>query len=105
MIEFAGKALVVVSAVLAIAGLVVYQVLSRWWESSYGRHVFSFQAVIAVCLSLWAARLFFPEGDWFQVPRLVAFSGVPVVLAWRIVIIIRAWREERALREKETPHA
>lgn len=101
MIQFVGQAFVVVSALLAIAGLVVYQALSRWWESPYGRHFFSFQAVLAACLSLWASRLFFPDGDWFQVARLVAFAGVPVVLAWRIVVIIRAWREERSIRMEE----
>lgn len=100
--QMIGSALIVVSALLAIACVVVHQVLARWWESPYGRHVFAFEAVLAICLTLWAARLFAPDGNWFFIPRLIAFAGVPVVLAWRLAIIVRAWREERHRRLEES---
>jgi len=101
LVHLAGSALVVVSALLAIACVVSQALLARWWETSGGRHVFAFQAVLAACLSLWAVRLLFPAGDWFQVPRLVAFALVPLVLAWRLRIIVQTWRKARRQRKED----
>ncbi|MEV0830909.1 MULTISPECIES: hypothetical protein [Streptosporangiaceae] len=103
VLRVAGSALVVASALLAVACVVAQALLARWWQTPSGRHVFVFQGVLAACLSLWAARLFFPDGDWWQFARLVAFAGVPVVLAWRLQIIIRTWRSKRHERAKEPP--
>jgi hypothetical protein len=98
VIQHVGTALIVVSALLSVACVVAHQVLARWWETPVGRHVFAFEAVLAACLGLWALRLALPEGDWFEVPRLVAFAGVPLVLGWRLLIILRVWGEERRRR-------
>jgi len=95
-----GSVLVVVSALLAVACVVAQAVLARWWQTSSGRHVFAFQSVLAACLGLWAARLAIPDGDWFEVARIVAFAGVPVVLAWRLQIIIRTWRSRQRERKE-----
>lgn len=100
-LRLAGSVLVVVSAVLAWACVVAQALLARWWMTSAGRHVFAFQAVLALCLGLWGIRLLIPDGDWFQAVRLAAFTGVPVVLAWRLQIIIQTWRRGRRQRDKE----
>ncbi|MGW0805938.1 putative phage holin [Nonomuraea sp. NPDC002799] len=91
----AGTVLVVVSAVLAVACVAAQMLLARWWQTPAGRHVMAFQAVLAVCLALWALRLAVPDGGWFVALRLVAFSGVPVVLGWRLLIIVKTWRGKR----------
>lgn len=98
MIQTIGSVFIVTSALLAVGCVVAHQLLARWWETPYGRHVFAFEFVVATCLGLWALRLVIPEGEWFQVARLVAFACVPVVLAWRLIIILRVWREERRKR-------
>ncbi|MFC3986424.1 hypothetical protein ACFOYY_40275 [Streptosporangium jomthongense] len=59
--------------------------------------------MLALTLGLWALRLLVPEGDWFQAVRLAAFALVPVVLAWRLQIIIYTWRRGRRQR-REAPH-
>jgi hypothetical protein len=99
-VQVAGSVLVVVTALIAIACVVAQALLARWWETPGGRHVFAFQSVLAACLSLWAIRLLFPGGDWFLIPRLVAFALVPLVLAWRLRIIIQTWRRARRLRQE-----
>lgn len=100
-IRLAGSLLIGVTTVLAVACVVVHQLLARWWKTGSGRHVFTFEAVLALSLSLWSLRLIVPEGDWFQVVRLVAFAGMPFVLAWRIRIIVQTWRKERRRRVEE----
>lgn len=94
-LRLVGSVLVVVSALLAVACVAAQALLARWWKTPSGRHVFSFQVVLAACLALWSVRLVIPNGDWFEIPRLVAFAGIPVVLAWRLQIIIRTWRDKR----------
>ncbi|MFI7448060.1 hypothetical protein ACIBQX_11230 [Nonomuraea sp. NPDC049714] len=96
-----GTVLVLVSALLAVACVAAQALLARWWETPSGRHVMAFQLVLAVCLSLWALRLAVPDGRWFVALRLIAFSGVPVVLAWRLTIIIRTWRAKRREHQKQ----
>lgn len=97
-LHLAGTVLIVASALLASACVAAHTVLARWWRTNAGRHAFAFEAVIALCLDLWALRLIAPEGAWFLVARLGAFCGVPVVLAWRLDIIIRTWRAARQER-------
>lgn len=94
-VRLAGTALIMLAAVLSVGVVVVHQLLARWWRNAAGRHVFTHEAVLALVLSLWALRLAVPEGDWFLLVRLAAFALVPVVLAWRLVIIIQTWRRGR----------
>ncbi|SFK92886.1 hypothetical protein SAMN05216275_14180 [Streptosporangium canum] len=95
-----GSLLVVVTALLAWACVIAQVLLARWWQTSAGRHVFVFQLVLALCTGLWALRLLIPDGDWFQVARLVAFTLVPWVLGWRFLIILQTWRKGRRQREE-----
>ncbi|MEV4287339.1 hypothetical protein AB0K40_17685 [Nonomuraea bangladeshensis] len=96
-----GSALIGLTAVLAIAAVVVHQLLARWWETEAGRHAFTFELALALSLTLWAVRLAVPEGDWFLAVRLIAFALVPIALAWRIRIIVQIWRRNR--RRKDQP--
>lgn len=96
----AGTVLIVGTAVLSWTAVVLHHLLARWWENEFGRHTFAFELVVAVVSGLWALRLLIPEGDWFQAVRLAAFAGVPVVVAWRIRILIISWRRTRKHREE-----
>lgn len=90
-----GSVLVVVSALLALACVMSQALLARWWETPAGRHVMAFQAVLASVLGLWTLRLWVPDAGWLVVLRFAAFAGVPVVLGWRLLIILRTWRSKR----------
>lgn len=98
LFQVAGSILIAVSAVLSVTAVVLHQLLARWWRTEAGRHTFTYEAVLALSLTLWAIRLAVPEGDWFLLVRLAAFALVPVALAWRIRIIVQMWRRSRRER-------
>lgn len=93
-----GSILIAISALLAVAVVVIHQLLARWERTAAGRHAFVFEAVLALSLTLWGLRLALPEGDWFLAVRLAAFALVPVVLAWRLIVIVQTWRRTRRQR-------
>ncbi|AQZ67647.1 unnamed protein product [[Actinomadura] parvosata subsp. kistnae] len=90
-----GNVLLILTALLADACVVAQALLARWWQTPAGRHVMAFQAVLAAMASLWALRVWLPDETWLLTARFVAFAGLPVVLAWRLAIIIRTWRAKR----------
>jgi hypothetical protein len=90
-----GSALLVLTALLALACVVAQALLARWWSTAAGRHVMAFQSVLAAISGLWALRVWFPDAAWLLVARLIAFALLPVVLAWRLTIIIQTWRKLR----------
>lgn len=101
-LQAVGSLLIGLTTVLAITAVALHQLLARWWETEAGRHAFTFEAVLALSLTLWTLRLVVPVGDWFLVVRLAAFALLPVALAWRIRIIVQTWRRNRR-RRKEQP--
>ncbi|MET8985814.1 hypothetical protein ABZW49_10235 [Nonomuraea wenchangensis] len=92
---FVGNLLLIVTALLALACVAAQALLARWWETSAGRHVMAFQGVLAAVLGLWALRVWFPDNDAIRTARSIAFLGVPVVIGWRLAIILRTWRDKR----------
>lgn len=95
MIQLAGSVLIVITAILATACPVVYGVFHRWWRSATGRHIFSFMAALAVPLDLAVIRLVLGDSVVFQLIRLAAFTLLPWVLAWRLLILVKAVIAER----------
>ena len=101
MLDLFGLAnvLIVITAVIALACVAAQALLARWWRTPAGRHVFAFQAVLAAIATLWALRVWFPDNDTIRAARSLAFLGLPVVLGWRLAIIVRTWRAERRARK------
>ncbi|OUC99307.1 putative phage holin [Streptosporangium minutum] len=108
MIQFVGGLLVIASAVFAATAALLYGTRFPWWRSADGRHLFAYQVVIGAALTLWAGRLIATDqltgpaepGPWPYI-RLVWFGLIAWVLGWRLLIITRAWREQRRDRVKE----
>lgn len=96
-----GSAFLIVSTLLAVACVAAQALLARWWESAAGRHVMAFQGVLAVLLSLWTLRVWIPDNGFVLGLRFTAFAGLPVVLGWRLAIIVRTWRRKRREHAKE----
>lgn len=93
-----GNALVILTTILAWAFCILYQILAPWWRSELGRNVMVYGLVVAAVLSLTTVRLLAGaavETPWFSVLRLIVFSGVPVAIGWRIVILLRIQRDKR----------
>lgn len=102
--ETVGNALVVVTAMLAWTFVVTYHVRARWWETETGRNVMAFMAVVAAVCTLAAIRIVAGAGldtPWYAWLRVAVFAPVPVVIAWRILLLVRAQAEVR--RRATTP--
>ena len=106
MIQLLGSALIVIAVVLLSACTVVYGTQFRWWRDPTGRHLFAFMAVFALAICLWSGRLVAvglsygagEPGPWPLI-RLGVFVLIDWVLAWRLLIIIRALPAERRRRK------
>jgi hypothetical protein len=102
MIHLLGSCLIILSAVFASASALLYGVRFPWWRHSDGWHLFSYMAVIGVALMLWAGRVIgtgqvraVPEAGVWPFLRLAVFVAITIVLGWRFLIIVKAWREQR----------
>ena len=75
-----------------------------WRDDRMGRHVMAFVAAFAAVFSLITADLIVTKifgavtPAWFLWLYLAAFAGVPVVLWWRLVELLRVTR--RSQRER-----
>lgn len=108
MIQLLGSGLIVVAVVMLLSSTILYGTQFRWWHDPTGRHLFAFMAVFALAVCLWAGRLvaasqwWSPSGPalWLYV-RLGVFVLVDWVLAWRLLIIVRALPGERRRRKNK----
>lgn len=98
MITLIGDCLIVLCAVLSTACVLAYQVTTggAWWDTEHGRHLMAFMAAITGVLLLSTVRIFAvdvlgqSDPSWFQVLRLAAFASLPLVLSWRLWLILAA---------------
>lgn len=93
-----GNVLAVVTAVPATLSVLVYARVP-WWRSATGRHLMAFMVALACTFNLAALRILW-EPSWFQAVRVGVFVLVPVVLWWRLWMLVReqvvTWRDKRA---------
>lgn len=92
----------------AIAGLfflVVYSLLARWWESREGWYLFVSSAILAEILSYNYAAI----KGWFLLTdplvrewvRLLIYTQVLLVMAWRGLLVIQAQAESWRIRKAQ----
>lgn len=94
-----GSALLALTAAINTACVVAYGWTTRggWRDSEMGRHLMCFMCSEAAILDLSVVRMVaggagWPDPVWFRVLRLVVFVTLPVVMGWRLAIIVRAYR-------------
>lgn len=91
-----GLGLLYYSAIVAVASVAAYAVMHPGWRrSGDGHHVMSYMASVALILGVWTAGAFFDTPPWWQSVRLVAFMTLPVVLTWRLILIVQSWWQRR----------
>ena len=90
--QIVGNGLLICAALVCTASVVMH-LRVPWWRSEMGRHLLAYMGVMALTLDLGVIRIFFGDSWWFQLVRLVVFIGVPVVMAQRLWLQIKAQRE------------
>lgn len=101
MIDQITEFLVGLSAAIGCVFMITYQIKARWWRSHDGIHVFSFMGVITAVLVLATLRRCLDEPAWYGVASMIAFAGVPVVLLWRLHILLKAQSKRKMRPERE----
>lgn len=97
-VQLISDVLLISSALLANLFVVLYHLLTPWWRTDVGRNLQVFMIITAALLDLSAIRL---AGDasldtgWFVWIRLGVFACLPVVIGWRIWILIRLQYQAR----------
>jgi hypothetical protein len=95
-----GNVLVCLSAAIATTSVILHARVP-WWRSEMGRHLMAYTATIAAVLDLAVIRMLIGDSWWFALLRLVVFSLVPAVTAWRVWLQIKAHRDDRAERTRD----
>lgn len=98
-----GNTLVILSTAIALAFMITYHFKAYWWRSSDGRHVFAFMGVITAVLLLSSGRIVLGNPSWYVWLRVAVFAGIPIVLAWHLVILLGA-QSRRKIRTKGGDH-
>lgn len=97
-----GNALVISSAIVSLVFIFAYHQRAYWWRTGDGRHVFTFMAVIAAVLTSASLRIIFGDPEWYTWVRVIVFAGVPVVLVWRLSILLSAQSRRRIRSDERT---
>lgn len=103
MIRLLGDTLVVLSAILCWVFVVAYHRLTggAWRRSEAGRHLMAMKTVFGLVLTLAVVRLAGLDSVWFALLRTITFLGVPIVLIWRLAMLVRAQRPQVEVEEEQ----
>jgi len=97
-VRLAGNVLIILSAVITSASVAMHTRVP-WWRSEMGRHLMAYMAVMAAVLDLSTIKILFGDTAGFALLRLIVFIGVPLVMAWRLWLQIKAQRRPDHLRK------
>lgn len=86
----------------AIVGTLSVIVHLRVYDSSspMSRHLLIYMAAIGAVFDLTVTRLVFGDSWAFQVVRLVVFFAVPLAMTQRLLLQIKAQRDERGRADR-----
>lgn len=81
---------------VGVTSVVVHaKVVPPWWRSGLATHLMAYMAAIAAVFVLTSVRILAGtsiETPWFAALRVVVFTGIPVVMTWRLAIQLRSQR-------------
>lgn len=80
----------VVTAV-SVLFVLLYTILSPWWQKPAGRNIMFLMSMIAAITVYfaWAINVRHIPGSFYPI-RFALFAGLACAIAWRVVIFIRA---------------
>jgi hypothetical protein len=94
-VQSVGNILFILAAIPAVLSVVVFARVP-WWRSGTGRHLMSYMAVVAAVMLLGCVRLAIGRNEFFEALRTAVFAGVPVVMWWRLVLLVKEQRLTRS---------
>jgi uncharacterized membrane-anchored protein len=104
MTEQIGNVLVLYTFFVSLAFVVVYQLTARWWESSIGRSLMTYQIAMTLIMGVTAVTSIFDmqTNPTVQAIMLFIFSAVPVALTWRLIALVKVQRTMRNREDLDT---
>lgn len=87
--QLIGNCFLVWAALVGTASVAVH-LRVPWWHSVMGRHLMAYMCVFAIVLDLGVVKLIVGDSWVFQLLRLITFTGVPIVMTWRLLLQIKA---------------
>lgn len=99
---------IVIVTVLAISTLILYAGFAarRWYETVYGRVVFTILASFALAMSLACATIYFSlQSPWIQTLRAATYFFVIIAYVHIFVSIFRVQRNARKESKNEDAFA
>ena len=90
----------------AVAGtifMIVYTARTRWWQEEHRAHLGVFTGTLTLMLWLYVFRAIIPVPT-FVIVRRVFFDLVALLMVWRLVLLFRSKRADRARRDREDAH-
>jgi hypothetical protein len=93
LIQQAQIIITVIAFCTTVGFIVLYSVVAKWWQNTLGRCIVALDGAVALTLLPGVIHHWFgvssadtPFFAWFS---LVSFAAVPLVVAWRGVILLR----------------
>lgn len=90
-LRLAGNALMFCAALIGAASVAVHLRVD-WRGTAVGRHLLYYMLIIDAVLVLSCVRIFVGDSWWFALIRLGVFALVPVVMAQRLYLQVKAQR-------------
>jgi chromate transport protein ChrA len=76
-----------------LAFLVLYWRMSRWRETSLGRHMMYFMIALACVLVVRTCRYFWEDVTWLVYAGLFTYALLVLVIWQRVYLLVRSLRE------------
>ena len=89
------------SATVGMASVFVHSRVA-WWRTEMGRHLMAYMLVVGTVLLLSSIRIAVGDAPWFGFLRFIVFLFVPVVMTQRLWLQLKAQRQLKRDRERET---
>jgi hypothetical protein len=90
MIMMISKVEIISTAVVSALFCVIYHFTSRWWKSEFGRTLMAYQLGMTGVLGLSVLQLVIGPRMWITYVGLLVFAMVPLALAGRLWVLIKA---------------
>lgn len=84
----AGNVALIATFLMSLAFVVTYA-FAPWWLHQSGRNVMALMMAITLITGLSCLRLLYSDREWFIILRVAVLGTVPIIIAWRLWMLVR----------------